>query len=172
MARVGEEGISIYLNGYEEKKTIYADLLSQSIVSKSKPRPLRIGWKWMYMQEVDEGYAVIDELRIYNRSISGLEAALLFDANSKDTLPDSLKRIHYLTQQDIDYRRLLEERRSLLQQRNQVQDTLHGVMVMEDLPEPRPAFILDRGAYDAPGERVYPSAPTTILPFESELPKK
>ena len=34
-----------------------------------------------------------------------------------------------------------------------------GIMVMGDLPEPRPTFILDRGLYSAPTEQVYPNVP-------------
>jgi hypothetical protein len=39
------------------------------------------------------------------------------------------------------------------------------VMVMRDLPQPRPSFVLARGAYDAPTVRVQPGTPRAILPF-------
>ena len=34
---------------------------------------------------------------------------------------------------------------------------------MKELPEPRPTFVLRRGAYDAPGERVSPGTPASLL---------
>ncbi len=42
------------------------------------------------------------------------------------------------------------------------------VMVMEDLPEPRPAHVLLRGQYDQPGERVEREVPASL---SLELPK-
>ena len=39
------------------------------------------------------------------------------------------------------------------------------VMVMHDLPQPRPSYVLARGAYDAPTVRVEPGTPRAILPF-------
>ncbi len=37
------------------------------------------------------------------------------------------------------------------------------VMVMREMPEPRPTHILKRGVYNAPGERVEPAVPSAIL---------
>jgi hypothetical protein len=45
------------------------------------------------------------------------------------------------------------------------------VMVMEEMARPRPTFVLDRGQYDAPRERVQPATPQRVLPFPSTLPK-
>ncbi|WP_422349979.1 PSD1 and planctomycete cytochrome C domain-containing protein [Flagellimonas sp.] len=45
------------------------------------------------------------------------------------------------------------------------------VMVMEDMPEPRDAFVLNRGAYDQPTDQVFPATPEAIFPFPEELPK-
>lgn len=45
------------------------------------------------------------------------------------------------------------------------------LMVMKEMPEPRPAFILDRGVYDQPTEQVYPNTPNAIMPFPEEFPK-
>jgi hypothetical protein len=50
-------------------------------------------------------------------------------------------------------------------------DSTKEVMVMGDLPTPRPTYVLKRGIYDSYGERVYPSTPAAILPFPKDLPK-
>ena len=42
-----------------------------------------------------------------------------------------------------------------------------SVSVMGERDEIRPTYILDRGLYDAPTERVYPGTPASILPFDS-----
>ena len=44
-------------------------------------------------------------------------------------------------------------------------------MVMKELPQPRPTFVLRRGAYDAPGERVTAATPGSLLPFSSDWPR-
>ncbi len=38
-------------------------------------------------------------------------------------------------------------------------------MVMEESPEPRPAHVLKRGAYDAPGDLVTRDTPASLPPF-------
>jgi hypothetical protein len=52
-------------------------------------------------------------------------------------------------------------------------DTMRGVrdlMVMEEMPDPKPTFLLRRGRYDMPGERVAPGTPASILGYPSSLP--
>ena len=42
-----------------------------------------------------------------------------------------------------------------------------SVSVMGEQDTVRPTYILNRGVYDAPGTRVYPGTPESILPFDS-----
>ena len=44
-------------------------------------------------------------------------------------------------------------------------------MAMRELPKPRPTFVLARGAYDAPTERVTPGTPRAIGDFPAKLPQ-
>ncbi|HTE28948.1 MAG TPA: PSD1 and planctomycete cytochrome C domain-containing protein, partial [Chryseolinea sp.] len=41
------------------------------------------------------------------------------------------------------------------------------VMVMKDMPKKRPTYVLKRGVYDAPGDRVVAGLPASIMPFDS-----
>ncbi|MFS4456709.1 PSD1 and planctomycete cytochrome C domain-containing protein [Maribacter sp. 2304DJ31-5] len=45
------------------------------------------------------------------------------------------------------------------------------VMVMYEKEEANPAFILNRGVYDQPTERVYPSTPSSVLSFPEHYAK-
>jgi hypothetical protein len=45
------------------------------------------------------------------------------------------------------------------------------VMVMNEMEEVRPSYILNRGVYDQPTTQVYPNTPESILPFPKEYPK-
>lgn len=46
-----------------------------------------------------------------------------------------------------------------------------SLMVMRDSVRPRPTYVLNRGQYDAIGERVYPNTPTAVNPFGEDLSK-
>jgi hypothetical protein len=43
-------------------------------------------------------------------------------------------------------------------------------MVMQELPEPRPTYLLRRGAYDAPGESVHRGVPAVLPPMPKDAP--
>src|SRR5690606_25128696 len=70
---------------------------------------------------------------------------------------------------------LLAQQRQALQQRrselNNLIDEVSEIMVMRELPQPRPSYVLLRGQYDAQGERVEPAIPETLPPFSGELPR-
>ena len=42
---------------------------------------------------------------------------------------------------------------------------------MKELPQPRPTFVLRRGAYDAPTEPVARDTPAALLPFSPDWPR-
>jgi Protein of unknown function (DUF1553)/Protein of unknown function (DUF1549)/Concanavalin A-like lectin/glucanases superfamily/Planctomycete cytochrome C len=48
--------------------------------------------------------------------------------------------------------------------------TFSSMMVMQELPEPRPAFLLRRGAYDAPAEKVERGTPAVLPPMPADFP--
>jgi hypothetical protein len=53
-----------------------------------------------------------------------------------------------------------------------LQRSLPTAMVMEELPQPRPTFILNRGNYDAPGEAVTPGVPEALIaPWPTGAPR-
>ena len=45
------------------------------------------------------------------------------------------------------------------------------VMVMKEMNEPRPSFILNRGVYDQPTSEVFPNTPESILAYSEDYPK-
>ena len=47
---------------------------------------------------------------------------------------------------------------------------MYPTMVMAEMDTLRPAYILDRGLYSSPRERVFPETPESILPFPEDLP--
>ena len=108
----------------------------------------------------------IDEVRIYSRALDADEIATLACADSLEkiaaipaadrTRAQALK-LHGAFLEQAAPNELKQARDRLIElkrQRQSFEDDLPTLMVMEELPQPRPAFLLKRGAYDAPGEKV------------------
>jgi hypothetical protein len=51
-----------------------------------------------------------------------------------------------------------------------VADAIPGTMVFRDLPVPRDAFVMIRGQYDKPGEKVEPGTPAILPPLKVAKP--
>jgi hypothetical protein len=60
--------------------------------------------------------------------------------------------------------------RELERERAAIETALTTVMVMQELPQPRPAFVLKRGAYDAPGEKVERGVPAVLPAMAKSWP--
>ena len=55
-----------------------------------------------------------------------------------------------------------------LEERIDVLTKKHSALVMDAAPKPRETFILDRGQYDAPTEKVYSTTPKILPPLQAE----
>jgi hypothetical protein len=162
-------GIDLFRNGARAAVSIRFDKLTQGMASGRQT--LTIGGMMGY-QTITDGAGSIDELKIYQRRLSAIEARLLYRSEGKSTgdFAAGEKKQHYLLVAHQPYRAIRREIRRLRKEKFQIEDTLTSVMVMEDLPEPRPTFVLERGQYDAPGKPVYPATPNAILPFPETSP--
>jgi hypothetical protein len=78
---------------------------------------------------------------------------------------------HFLTKVDPEGRRLREASKAIKAKRDEMLKSGAKVMVMKELPEPRQAYILNRGAYDQPGEKVSAGVPAWILDAPNGLPQ-
>ena len=124
----------------------------------------------------------LDEVRMYSRSLELDEIALLANADSLDkiaALPASQRsvvqaqklQLAFVAQAAPDELQQAYKKLSLLKQQQQYfTDTLPTLMVMEELPRPRPAYLLQRGAYDAPGEQVERGAPASLPAIPASFP--
>ncbi len=78
---------------------------------------------------------------------------------------------HYLARHHESYQSALAGLKQLREQENLLVNDVREIMVMQELPQPRPTFLLKRGAYDAPGKRVQPDTPSSIYPFPADQPR-
>jgi len=70
-----------------------------------------------------------------------------------------------------DFRLKLDELASRRRELFEVQRNAPTTMVMREMPEPRPAYVLKRGMYNLPGEPVQPGVPEKLLaPWPKDAP--
>lgn len=83
----------------------------------------------------------------------------------KDGMIDELKIYDRCLTVEID-----PTLQKLRAEENELINSVREIMVMGDLPVPRPTHVLKRGAYDAPGDTVAPGVPEAIMPFDGNWP--
>ena len=59
----------------------------------------------------------------------------------------------------------------MTRQRNETDAAIAITMIMEDLPQPRDTFVLKRGEYDKPGDKVEANVPAMFPPLPEGAPK-
>lgn len=171
------KGIQIYINGQRQAVDITFDNLYKSILFE--PNIHTYGFQGFTLGSRDKYIPFkkggLDEVKIYDRNLTPIE--VLFTYNPTQALeafengnPQAL-RTYYTQLFDPNiqaYNSKLQEARDF---ENALTSPIPEIMVMGDLPEPRPTYILERGVYSAQGAEVEPSTPELIFPFDPQLPK-
>jgi hypothetical protein len=57
---------------------------------------------------------------------------------------------------------LLKQLAAVRREENQLVTSIPDLMVMQEMAKPKPAYVLKRGAYDAPGEEVFADVPAVL----------
>lgn len=177
-------GLKLFVNGQPVKVTVHNDHLTESILyGKNKTNwyvdRLNIG----RLSDQRTKNFEVDEFRIYKRAVSELEMQGLFtlknelvaalktpEAQLKPAQLASLKD-YYLTNIDAGYKKELAASRALIGEETEIMDKQIDVMVMKERKYPRKTFILNRGAYDAPGKPVTMDTPDAFFKIPKEYPK-
>ena len=63
-----------------------------------------------------------------------------------------------------------DELHALRDEQRKLMNPIPEIMAMQEMAQPKPAYILKRGAYDAPGERVSANTPRVLPPFPAGQP--
>lgn len=173
-------GLKLFVNGSEQKLITTMDQLTKDILMYSKEQPgLQIG-AW------DRGLGFkggqVDDIMVYDRELTDFEIKVIGKKTSWASIAQ--KEPIQLTKTDLDllnkyYTSVLDpavraEAKKLQYIRTELADSVNKIrelMVMQDSPQPKKTFILNRGNYDSPGEEVFPNTPASILPFPDNLPK-
>jgi hypothetical protein len=172
-------GMGIFLNGKPMQLQVITDHLKRSILTYGKdkkswgrPGNLRIGSRGS--ETLSDAF--VDEFSVFDRRLSEVEIATLY--GTPDPIHEYLKNEdhqalldHYLLNINSTYQQHLKTLTSLRGEENEILSAQPEVMVMGERKTPRATFILDRGAYDAPTQQVYPGTPSAVMEFPEELPK-
>src|SRR5439155_23775396 len=82
-----------------------------------------------------------------------------------------LEIINHYKDSNPKYADLIGRLKKAIDERNAFNESIPRVMVMQELPKPRDAFVLTKGSYDKPADKVAARTPST-LPAVAESEKK
>jgi hypothetical protein len=173
-------GINLFMDGKQLEMITEIDELKKDILLKEKVQPgLQIGG-WYRGFGLKNG--IVDNVYVYNRELTPFEIGILagksqwknivnkdiksLSAADKNTLSSYFfSAVH---KPSIALKDSLQAERTTLARKS---EQIKEVMVMRESPKPKQAYILNRGNYDALGEKVFPNTPKSILPMPKNLPK-
>lgn len=177
-------GIRFYIDGRETAYKVMNDDLQQSMLYAKDKANWGIHHFRLGQGSVKSiSNVAFDEFQAYNRPLSQLEVSQLSGQPALLTtllqtpgasLTQTQEKLlfgYYLLAIDKDYARVQAELSAQRAKENEVLTNQEEVMVYKELPQPRPAFILDRGAYDAPKKQVRPATPEKVLALNKNMPQ-
>lgn len=169
-------GVRLYRNGREMPTEVVRDHLYKDIRYLGVWGDSDVGNVWLTLagRFRDSGFkgGQLDEFQVFDTELTAAEVAHLAAAGKPAPAPDAATlAVHRRVRADAVYQRLLSELRSLREAEDDLVTPVREIMVMRELPEPRPTYVLRRGAYDAPGERVERGTPERVFAFPPEWPR-
>jgi hypothetical protein len=170
-------GLKLFVNGKPAATEVVKDQLFKDFANG---QPLTLAARFRGRGFKD---GLIDDLRIFNRSLTSLEMESTMTADVSpsplrgeragvrgDPAHDQLLD-YFLANIDEPSMKLRAELKKLRDEENNFINTVSEIMAMGDLPVPRPTYVLKRGAYDAHGDTVEPGTPDVLLPLDPHLPR-
>jgi mono/diheme cytochrome c family protein len=172
-------GVAVYIDGEPAELEVVRDGLRKDITYDGGEPDLAIGYRFR-----DSGFkgGRVDEFRVFGRALTPLEAAHLAGRDGFSaawmTAADALTAEqreglfeYFLAVVHEPAVKAAADLRAARREHSKYLNPIPEAMVMEELPTPKPAFVLRRGAYDAPGERVTADTPKALPPFPPDQPR-
>ncbi len=170
------DSVQIYVNGEPRKLRVLLDELNQSFATKE---PLRIGGGG---GPGNRFRGLIDDVHVYNVPLSPEQAAVLAAAEpvheiacipvEKRTAAQRNKIAWYFLEKHapVQIRKAWRELDDARREYEKFAESIPTVMVMQEMNPPRDVFVLNRGAYDRPGEKVGRGIPASLPPLPKGAP--
>jgi hypothetical protein len=158
-------GLKIFINGAPATTTVICDSFTKEITlgetivlaAKGSQPGLRGG--------------MIDDFAVHLRALTELEVALDHDHGLIEKLPRETFREYYFSAIDPAARKLSTKLSAARAAYRAGQDKVQEVITMRESAKPRPAYILTRGDYTSPGEKVERQTPDWLPPFPEDQPR-
>ena len=164
-------GIHLFVNGRPLAVEIVRDRLFKDITYNKaagdevaeQPR-FTIGARFR-----DSGFrnGLVDDLQIFATALTAAEASMLA---GRQPLPSAAFG-HFLARHHQPYKNAVAELQKLRAAESALIESIPEIMVMEEMRSVRPAYRLNRGAYDAPAELVTRDTPRSLPSFPSAQPR-
>ena len=167
------KGLQFFINGKQPAHKLLKDNLQKSLLhgaqgSNWSSFPFMLGRE----KERSVENLLMDELKVYNRQLSKLEVQHLYNGENNITpTKEQLLETYLLSSKNPKYNTTLKELTKLRKEENLLMTDILEVMIMQEREAPRPTFILDRGAYDAPTTTVEAKTPGAFNSMPKDLPK-
>lgn len=170
-------GIALYIDGKRQELEVVFDKLYKSILPvngryEKEERPLRVGKSYRAFSGEDgifTGY--IDDIRVYDRRLTDYAMGALVNEAQPNTVALSDLAVSFLVEADPEIQGIEADLKSLRKKYHELMEPIEEVMVMEEMEKPRDTYVLNRGSYDQPTEKVDPGTPAVVLAFQEDLPR-
>ena len=165
-------GLRIFVNGHPVATEIVRDSLTREITGGGGDH-ISIGER---MRDHGLKDGLIDDFRVFERALSPLEILETYapgsihdtlDARTSAELLGDYLAAAFDTPAAIGREALKDARR----RRDDLAEKPAEIMVMRDLPQPKVAYVLERGDYANRGAAVAPDTPASLPPFPASQPK-
>lgn len=168
-------GVRLFVNGKPLDMEVRRDnLVKDMVFHPVKPGGgyietyLKVGARWR-----SRGFTggKVDEIQVFDRELSQAEVKMVSNqkltADARDFSKKELDE-YYWKAIDDGYQRLADTLETYRTRELLAVEEVMEIMVMDDMKEPRQAYLLERGAYDAPSEEVSAGTPESVLPFTND----
>ena len=167
-------GLKIYLDGKSAETNTENDTLKDTIRTTVSTK---IGRRTN--SEFFNG--LVDDFVFFNRELKADEVALLASTHPATALlaippekrtKDQKKSVArlWLLDHDSTFKDLDQRYQKATKDKIELDNQIPAVMVMEEMPKPRDCFVLVRGQYDKPGEKVTAGLPDFLPSIPKNVP--
>ncbi|MCB1078583.1 MAG: DUF1553 domain-containing protein, partial [Verrucomicrobiae bacterium] len=172
-------GLRIYRNGEADSTEVIRDGLTRDISHRKEWGDYDVGSIKLQLaarfRDIGFGGGAIDDFRLFDRELTPVEVKADF-VSSGGVLRggadgDEAAFADYVLRIDPECAEARKAWHEASVAENKVVSDVKQIMVMQDMPGQRPAYVLFRGQYDQRRDEVGPDVPASVLPFSPEWPR-
>jgi hypothetical protein len=165
-------GLRLFIDGHPAAKEIVRDGLTREITGGGGDT-ITIGERFR-----DHGFkgGLVDEFRVFDRELAAVEIRELFEPGTiarclRDKSDAELLGGWFAAAIDAESQTRRTALETARRHRDDLAEKQPEIMVMRELPQPRTAYVLERGDYDKRGQPVEPATPDALPPFPDDQPR-